>query len=176
MERTIKAFSIYQAFQFLLKDLKEEGVNAPSSFMNIDEIIPIREGEVGPVRDEDGHDEIIDFCKKYGLSAGYCIEDPTENPNQIQTRVIDTIIKGDKKWKTQYLAIYDTPWGDQVVPGSKSITKKECVDKAREAGSKENRDTFVLIGKSTSGFPRCQAQILYKPSPKQKPGMYCFIW
>lgn len=170
MEKEANGFSIHQAFACMIKEMKEnddlQGIKTPTKFINIDELN--LDGEL--------YDDLINLMKETGTVVGYCIKQPTDNPNQIQTQVKDTIVKGDKKWATMYLAVYDTPWGNEVVPNSKAKTKKECVDIARAASSEENRDTFVLIGKSTDGFPRCMAQCLYKPSPKQQPGLYYFAW
>jgi len=163
MEKSISAFSIQQAFAWLCKDV-EEGEQYPKSFIDF------------TYCSNDDQDVAVDVLKEMGYCIGYCEKQPGTNPNQTQTQVIDTVVKGDKKWKTVYLAVYDTPWGDKVVAGSKSAIKKDCVDIAREAGAKESRDTFVIIGKSPDGFPRCSAQVLYKPSPKQTPGLYKFIW
>lgn len=171
-KKEIKAFSIHQAFTWMIKTMEDEEDKELSIIKNHKRFINLDELDIDP----ELHEDFIRFFQDTGHVVGWCEKMPEENPNQIQTQVKDTIIKGDKKWKTLYLAVYDTPWGDEVVKHSKKPTKKECVDVAREAGQKENRDTFVLMGKSPDGFPRCSAQVLYKPSPKQQPGLYIFIW
>ena len=162
MKKEIAAYSIQQAFAYLQKELKDEGKEYPKNFVDISSC------------DHEDHDYLRRILPDLGTAVGWVDFRPEDNPNQIQTQVKDTVVKGEKKWETVYLAVYDTPWGDEVVPNSKQNTKKACVDIAREASTKENRDTFVLIGKSASNFKRMSAQVLYKPSPKQKPGNYIF--
>jgi len=170
MEKSISGYSIHQAYAWMIKEMKEagnlEGLRNTSNF--IDLYLLCDEPEL--------FDDCIRMFRETGFVVGYQECAPGGNPNQVQTQVIDTIIKGDKKWATNYLAVYDFPWGDELVRGSQKGTKKESVDVARAASQLENRDVFVLIGKSPDGFPRCSAQCLYKPSPKQTPGLYKFIW
>jgi hypothetical protein len=169
MEQEASGYSIQQAFTWMVKRAKEDGDESyPKTFIDATEL------------SEDDRELlkglVLDIQKYNGLAMGWCDVEPDANPNQTTTQVIDTVVKGDKKWKTVYLAVYDQPLGDDVVPGSKKQTKKSCVDVARAAGEAEQRDTFVLIGKSPDGFPRCMAQVLYKPSPKQRAGVYKFVW
>jgi hypothetical protein len=162
MEKLINAFSIEQAFAYLCEGSKT--IEYPKSFVDISNLNNIDKGYIEKI------------LPNLNIAVGICINPPGANPNQNQTQVRDTIIKGDKKWETVYLAVYDRPDGDKVVKNSKSKIKKDCVDVAREASMKENRDIFVLIGKSPNDFPRCSAQVLYKPSPKQTLGTYKFTW
>lgn len=169
MDREIKAFSLQQAYQYLLLELEEAKEILPKN----KQVINVEELGL-----EGNYDSVLNLLNGTGMCAGYCMEPPTVNPNQTTSQVLDTKNPpGDKKWETQYLAVFDSPFGDEVLPGTaKSATKKECVDKARIIVSETNRDAFVLIGKSPVGFSRCQAMVLYKPSTKQTTGTYLFVW
>ena len=169
MERNIQGYSIDQAFQYLLIELKAEELELPKNKKVIDfDTLDI---------DHNFEEEYLSMMSGTGYCVGVTVRNPSDNPNQNQTQVIDTKYpSGDKKWKTVYLAVYDNPFGDEIVPDSLSETKKACVDIARTASAEENRDCFIIMGKETVGFPRCSAQVLYKPSPKQNIGEYQFIW
>ena len=165
----MQAYSIEQAFAYMIHNLDEQELNTiknKKSFINLNDFCP----------DPEEYDNCKKLFENTGFVLGFIKNDPDENVNQIQTQVINTVVEGDKKWKTVYLAVYDKPSGMEVVPNSRCDIKKDCVDIAREVSQQEKRDTFVLIGKQVDGFPRCSAQILYKPSPKQTIGNYCFIW
>jgi len=162
MTRKIKAYSIWDAFEYLKEDLKEDNYkNIPEEFINLDEL----SGLVSM--------DFLDAIDGKGIFFGRTVERFGENANQIQTIVNNFSVKGDKKWKTTYLGV----WADSrmdVIPGSQSDIKKECVDKVREIVSETGRNAHVIIGKSTVEFSRIQSEINYKPSPKQEMGTYEF--
>jgi len=166
MEKEISAYSMHQAFAYLCKEARENDEEYPKQFIDI----------AATAASDLAESTVTKLLNDLGICVGECIVAPGANPNQTQTQVKDTIIKGDKKWKTAYLAVFDTPWGDEVVPGSQAATKKECVDVVRAICAEQNRDAFVIIGKKPDGFVRCQATVLYKPSPKQTVGVYKFTW
>jgi hypothetical protein len=98
------------------------------------------------------------------------------NENTIDTKVNNIVFKGDKKWETSYIGVYDNPDSIKIVPNSKSLIKQECIDKCREETSKTGRNTYVIIGKSPVNFERVQAEIIYKPSKNQNYATIEFIW
>lgn len=163
MVKEINAYSIQQAFAWMF-ERDESSDSIPKKLIDITNL------------DHNDRESIVNILIELNYCVGYCETQPGPNPNQTQSQVIDTVVKGDKKWSTKYVAVYDNPYGNEIVKGSIHSIKKNSVDAARQASETENRDTFVLIGRSPIDFPRCSAQVLYKPSPKQQLGLYKFIW
>ena len=88
----------------------------------------------------------------------------------------NTPAAGAKKYKTCYLGVFDHKKGMEVVPDSTKELKGDCIAHCRQVCSETGRDIFVIIGKKTDGFNRCQAEISYKPSKNQDYGTYTFVW
>lgn len=174
MRKEYPGYSLEQAFAFMVRDMEHNNDPALDSLRN--KRTPLNLDHFNTDCDVDLEGEILDRFEDSGYALGVCMVIPGENPNQNQTQLQDVIVKGDKKWKTAYIGIWDTPFGTEVVEGSKQEIKKNCVDICREKSALEKRDIFILIGKSPDEFPRCAAQCNYKPSPNQKIGMYKFVW
>lgn len=161
MAETIKAFNIYQAYEFLQIDHQDDPL--PTKFINLDEFPELISME------------FLDMIEGKGVIFGRTIEEPGENVNQIQTVVTNHTIKGGKKWESVYLGV----WADdrfKTIQGSKSKIKKECVDAVREAVQNTGRSAHVIVGQNLVEHSRIQAEIDYKPSPKQEQGTYEFYW
>jgi len=99
-----------------------------------------------------------------------------ENTNVTKSSVENYSVKGDKNWRSRYIAVFDKDDGDELVPTVDSAVKKEAVDSARIVTEMTGRDTFVILGKSPIKFSRVQARITYKASKGQELGKYLFIW
>jgi hypothetical protein len=168
-EIIIHDFSLQSAFSRLTEELETEGFDKENWPTYLEKFINLDEYEGFNVETAE------DFQGK-GLIFGYTVEHPSENSNKIKSRVENVVIEGDKKWETRYLALYDEPYGHEVVEDSNKPIKKECIDIARAATELTGRTTYVIIGKSPIEFDRCQAEITYIPSQKQKMGKYMFIW
>lgn len=170
MEKLITAFSIEQAFvQLAISQKIAQNKIRTKEFLNLDDILSTTDREADIER-------FKELFEGRGKIIGYTLVPAAENPNLITYQTLNNVIEGDKKWSNIYLAIYDTPFNDLVVPDSSSLTKKECVSKARIACANEKRDIFVILGKKAVDFSRCSTSIIYKPAPGQTPGQYCFIW
>jgi len=168
MEVIIKSTSIQSAFEILKKDLEEEK-NKPKTldyFINLDELY----------ENEDEKEDIIDRLQIKGVVHGYTLGKLGFNENKVLVTIKNFPTQGEKKWETVYLALYDDPRGDDVVPGSRTKIKKDCIDIARKASEKECRNTFIIVGKAAANFDRLETAVLYKTSSNQKIGEYKFIW
>jgi hypothetical protein len=168
-EIIIHEFSLHTAFARLSEELETENIEKEiwptylERFINLDEY-------------EEFDTQIAEEFQGKGLIFGYTLEHPSENSNKIKSRVENVVVEGDKKWETKYVAVYDDPYGIEIVENSRKSIKKECIDVARAATELTGRTTYVIIGKSPVDFDRCQAEITYLPSQKQKMGKYKFIW
>lgn len=173
MTVTQQAFSIHQAFAWMMKTMKEENREEHDKIMNRSTFIDL---DIMCPDNEEEREKIKNIFEGSNFVLGWCEAEPDVNPNMHKSYVKDEVIKGDKKWKTEYVAVYDSPYGAQMVKGSRQAIKKDCVDVARAVTAAENRDTFVILGRSPDGFHRCNAQVLYKPGGDQKIGIYTFVW
>jgi len=166
MECIIKSTSIESAFEILKRDLEEEN-NKPKTtkfFINMDKLT------------DEIDEEFVESVAINGLIFGYTISKLGLNENKVQVSIKNYPTQGEKKWETVYLALYDNPNFDEVVPNSRTKIKKDCIDAARKASEEEGRNTFIIVGKSAANFNRLEAAVLYKTSSNQKLGEYKFIW
>lgn len=173
MRATQQGYSIHQAYAWLLENLKTENPEEFKKILNPDGLLLVDNFQPQEQKDID---ILMRLFEDSGYVIGYCEQKVGVNVNQIQTQLKDNIVKGDKKWENQYVGVYDHPWGGNVVPGTRFSIKKEATDAARLIAASENRDIFVIMGKKASGFYRCSAQILYKPSADQAVGTFHFSW
>ena len=167
-------YSIHQAYAWMLETLKKENRAEFDKIRNNDNLIILDDFGFGG--DAELEEEFITRFSGSGYVIGFPTRTPGDNTNQVQSQVKDEIVKGDKKWETAYVAVFDHPWGNTVVPGSRSGIKKEAVDAAKAMSAMYQRDAFVIIGRKPIGFSRVTAQVLYKPSQNQQTGLYTFVW
>ncbi len=168
MRIEVKAVSIHHAFHIFKTEVLETLDSKP---LKIDRFINIDAYNVQRMNIPD----IVSSFENSGILFGYTEYESGENPNKVHVSLVNHPVKGDKKWETAYVAVYDSVNGE-VVKGSRSLIKKECIDKGRAAAEKEKRHVAVLIGKTPKEFSRLETEILYRPSPNQKLGKYIFIW
>ena len=162
-------YSLERAFRRLDEELKFDEIDpelwpiGPYKFVNLDDTAI----EPDMIESFEGNNHVI---------FGYTSKKLGENANQIQTQVKNITVKGDKKWETKYIAVFDDPKGTEHVPGSNTSIKKDCIDAARAATSQTGRNTYIIIGKSPNGFDRLQSEVIYKPSQGQTMGQFTFVW
>jgi hypothetical protein len=168
MRIEVMAVSIHHAFFMFKNELLPTLDKKPNK---IDKFINIDEYDIQRMNLPD----LAEAFENKGILFGYTEYESGENPNKVHVSLINHPVKGDKKWETAYVAVYDNING-AVVKDSRSLIKKECIDKGRAAAEKEKRHVAVLIGKTPKEFSRLETEILYRPSPNQKLGKYIFIW
>lgn len=164
MEIIIRDYSIESAFNRIPSELESLGEECPlikNGFINVTDNTGVAD---------------IDVFKGTNVIFGTELSKPGENTNETQTRVENTPTKGSKNWETKYLGVFDSPLSLNLVPGSITTMKEECVQACKEATKNTMRNTYVIIGKSAIEFNRCQAEVQYKPSAGQTPGVYKFVW
>ena len=165
----IRDFSIYSAFQRLEEEIKIQNIAGDSpeylkEFINADKY-----GKLDDIEQFEGT----------GVIYGQTESVPSANKNQTRSSVHDYVVKGDKRWKSKYMGLFDDPDGSTgkiLVPNSISDTKKGCVDACRAATEETCRSTFAIIGKILVDSSKIQSAIVYKPSPKQEYGTFKFVW
>ena len=114
---------------------------------------------------------IEDNCPT-GETWGYCIKEPILNKNKVQSSVETMPQKGSRVWETVYEAV--DKWSDACHASDKSQT--ECIKKARSFVEKNPDVSLTIVIKKilTVGNQKC-AEIKYKKSETEQPGIYRFI-
>jgi hypothetical protein len=114
-------------------------------------------------------DEIYEKTDKREV-WGYCSQEPIENANSVKSTVTRYPQKGSRKWKTVYEIIHYNN-----VVGTKD-SQTEAITEARKYAEKYNhtRVDICITKILTEGNSRC-ATINYKPSNKEREGIYVFI-
>jgi hypothetical protein len=168
MQVEVKAVSIYHAFHIFKEELLS---NIDKKPLKSDKFINLDTYNIQRMNIPD----VVSSFENNGILFAYTEYESGENPNKVHVSLVNHPVKGDKKWETAYVAVYDGINGT-VVPNSRSLIKKDCIDRGRAAAEKEKRHVAILIGKSPKEFSRLETEILYKPSPNQNLGKYIFIW
>jgi len=107
---------------------------------------------------------------KWGNAAGVCTAEPIENTNKIKSQVTAHPQKGNRVWKTMYVAkTYD---GNRI---GESEFQADAIKLARAYTEREKTKSIVTIEKRLVGSSNLVSEITYKKSDKERLGSYFFI-
>jgi hypothetical protein len=168
-----QAFHIHAGFKMLLYDLKEENVpkdkwpKITNNFINLD--------EYGFTKEE-AKEYALKFKGNGRIAVGYTSVDISINNNKVKSIITNHPVKGDKKWKTEYYAVLDSPDSKKEIPGTRSSIKKDCIDAARKITDLTGRPSYIIITKAPDGFSEVSAEINYIAKEDQDLNTYCWIW
>ena len=173
MKKDSQAFHIHAGFHMVMYDLQEEKVPEKDwpkirhEFINLD--------KYGFTKEE-AEEYALKFQGNGRIAVGYTSTDISVNNNKVKSIITNHPVKGDKKWKTEYYAVLDSPHSKEEIPGSRSNIKKDCIDAAREVTDLTGRPSYIIITKSPDGFSKVSAEINYIAKDDQDLNEFTFIW